>query len=138
MHTHMPQASTALVSVHPTSLPMPIPAVVAIGKRERCAAPPTGTGCSCACMPGRISGWDQVHTCCRRRMAPICPPLRALPPLSRHAPYHASVVQDMHDMAPETGTYQWMAPEVIRHEAYDKRCDVYSYAILAWEMLTDQ
>lgn len=29
-----------------------------------------------------------------------------------------------------------MAPEVIRHEAYDQRCDVYSFAILAWEMLT--
>jgi len=29
-----------------------------------------------------------------------------------------------------------MAPEVIRHEEYDKRCDVYSFAILAWEMLT--
>ena len=41
-------------------------------------------------------------------------------------------------MTAETGTYRWMAPEVIRHEAYDKRCDVYSYAILAWEMLTDQ
>ena len=39
-------------------------------------------------------------------------------------------------MTAETGSYRWMAPEVIRHEEYDKRCDVYSYAILAWEMLT--
>ena len=29
-----------------------------------------------------------------------------------------------------------MAPEVIRHEKYDYRCDVYSYAILGWELLT--
>jgi len=39
-------------------------------------------------------------------------------------------------MTAETGSYRWMAPEVIRHEMYDWRCDVYSYAVLAWEMLT--
>jgi len=39
-------------------------------------------------------------------------------------------------MTAETGSYRWMAPEVIRHEMYDQRCDVYSFAILAWEMLT--
>jgi len=39
-------------------------------------------------------------------------------------------------MTAETGSYRWMAPEVIRHEHYDKPCDVYSYAVLAWEMLT--
>jgi len=42
------------------------------------------------------------------------------------------------DMTAETGSYRWMAPEVIRHEKYDMRCDVYSYAILGWEMLTDR
>lgn len=31
---------------------------------------------------------------------------------------------------------RWMAPEVIRHEEYGSACDVYSFAILAWEMLT--
>lgn len=40
-------------------------------------------------------------------------------------------------MTAETGSYRWMAPEVIRHEKYDMRCDVYSYAVLAWEMVTD-
>lgn len=39
-------------------------------------------------------------------------------------------------MTAETGSYRWMAPEVIRHELYATPCDVYSYAILAWEMLT--
>jgi len=39
-------------------------------------------------------------------------------------------------MTAETGSYRWMAPEVIRHEEYDIFCDVYSFAILAWEMLT--
>jgi len=36
----------------------------------------------------------------------------------------------------ETGSYRWMAPEVTRHEPYDEKCDVYSYACLAYEMLS--
>jgi len=36
----------------------------------------------------------------------------------------------------ETGSYRWMAPEVTRHEAYDEKCDVYSYACLAYEMVS--
>lgn len=39
-------------------------------------------------------------------------------------------------MTAETGSYRWMAPEVIRHELYATPCDIYSFAILAWEMLT--
>ena len=39
-------------------------------------------------------------------------------------------------MTAETGSYRWMAPEVIRHEPYNERCDVYSFGILAWEMMT--
>ena len=39
-------------------------------------------------------------------------------------------------MTAETGSYRWMAPEVIRHEAYDCSCDVYSFAMLLYEMLT--
>jgi len=42
------------------------------------------------------------------------------------------------DMTAETGTYRWMAPEIIRHGRYCARCDVYSYAMLTTEMLTDQ
>lgn len=40
------------------------------------------------------------------------------------------------EMTAETGSYRWMAPEVIRHENYHKPCDVYSFALVAWEMLT--
>jgi len=36
----------------------------------------------------------------------------------------------------ETGSYRWMAPEVTRHETYDEKCDVYSYACLAYEMVS--
>jgi hypothetical protein len=36
----------------------------------------------------------------------------------------------------ETGTYRWMAPEVIRHENYGYPADVYSFSIMLWEFLT--
>jgi len=40
------------------------------------------------------------------------------------------------DRTAETGTYRWMAPEVIRHEAYSGMADVYSFAVLMWQLLT--
>ncbi|XP_042011880.1 serine/threonine-protein kinase STY46-like isoform X1 [Salvia splendens] len=39
-------------------------------------------------------------------------------------------------MTAETGTYRWMAPEVINHEPYDKKADVFSFAIVLWELVT--
>lgn len=36
----------------------------------------------------------------------------------------------------ETGSYRWMAPEVTRHEPYDEKFDMYSYACLAYEMVS--
>ncbi|KAL5995380.1 hypothetical protein ACLOJK_025439 [Asimina triloba] len=38
----------------------------------------------------------------------------------------------------ETGTYVYMAPEVIRNEAYDEKCDVYSFGVVLNELLTGQ
>ena len=40
------------------------------------------------------------------------------------------------DRTAETGTYRWMAPEVIRHEVYSQTADVYSYAVLLWQLIT--
>jgi serine/threonine protein kinase len=40
------------------------------------------------------------------------------------------------DRTAETGTYRWMAPEVIRHETYTLTADVYSFAILMWQLIT--
>ncbi|KAJ1273574.1 hypothetical protein BS78_06G292200 [Paspalum vaginatum] len=40
------------------------------------------------------------------------------------------------DMTAETGTYRWMAPEVINHKPYDHRADIFSYAIVLWELVT--
>eukprot|EP00899_Mesostigma_viride_P014737 jgi/Mesvir1/23264/Mv12878-RA.1 len=36
------------------------------------------------------------------------------------------------------GTFQWMAPEVLAHQRYSERADVYSFGILLWEMSTRQ
>ena len=36
----------------------------------------------------------------------------------------------------ETGTYRWMAPEVILHEAYSKPADVFSFGMVLYELLT--
>lgn len=36
----------------------------------------------------------------------------------------------------ETGTYLYMAPEVVRHEPYNEKCDVYSFAVLLNEILS--
>ncbi|XP_044511908.1 serine/threonine-protein kinase STY46-like isoform X3 [Mangifera indica] len=39
-------------------------------------------------------------------------------------------------MTAETGTYRWMAPEVINHLQYDQKADVFSFAIVLWELVT--
>eukprot|EP00578_Thalassiosira_sp_NH16_P006022 CAMPEP_0181137074 /NCGR_PEP_ID=MMETSP1071-20121207/33517_1 /TAXON_ID=35127 /ORGANISM="Thalassiosira sp., Strain NH16" /LENGTH=705 /DNA_ID=CAMNT_0023223815 /DNA_START=158 /DNA_END=2278 /DNA_ORIENTATION=- len=40
------------------------------------------------------------------------------------------------DLTAETGTYRYMAPEVIRHESYNFAADVYSFGLLMWEIIT--
>ena len=42
-----------------------------------------------------------------------------------------------HKKAGRVGTYQWMAPEVIRGDPkVDEYADVYSFGVIIWEMLT--
>ncbi|KAJ8470364.1 hypothetical protein OPV22_024707 [Ensete ventricosum] len=41
-------------------------------------------------------------------------------------------------MTAETGTYRWMAPEVINHQHYDHKADVFSFAIVLWELATSR
>ncbi|GMI10226.1 hypothetical protein TrLO_g15601 [Triparma laevis f. longispina] len=39
------------------------------------------------------------------------------------------------ELTAETGTYRWMAPEVIRHETYSSNADVYSFGIVLWQLV---
>ncbi|CAN1814218.1 Serine/threonine/tyrosine-protein kinase HT1 [Linum perenne] len=41
------------------------------------------------------------------------------------------------DMTCEAGTYRWMAPEGTKKH-YDHKVDVYSFAIILWELLTNE
>ncbi|KAL7132795.1 hypothetical protein ABFS83_12G098000 [Erythranthe nasuta] len=43
--------------------------------------------------------------------------------------------QDVYKMTGETGSYRYMAPEVFKHRKYDKKTDVFSFAIILYEML---
>ena len=38
----------------------------------------------------------------------------------------------------ETGTYRYMPPEVIRHEKYSFQADVYSFALVLWQLVTHE
>ncbi|GLT27831.1 hypothetical protein SLA2020_028020 [Shorea laevis] len=47
-------------------------------------------------------------------------------------------VQNSHDvykLTGETGTYRYMAPEVFKHRRYDTKVDVFSFAMILYEML---
>mmetsp|Transcript_12227 Transcript_12227/g.21202 ORF Transcript_12227/g.21202 Transcript_12227/m.21202 type:complete len:353 (-) Transcript_12227:638-1696(-) len=39
-------------------------------------------------------------------------------------------------MTGETGSYRWAAPEVLRSQKYGRPCDVYSFGIVSWEIVT--
>ncbi|URD97549.1 TyrKc [Musa troglodytarum] len=41
-------------------------------------------------------------------------------------------------MTAETGTYRWMAPEVIAHWPYNHKADVFSFGVVLWELLTSK
>ncbi|CAL5356637.1 unnamed protein product [Camellia sinensis] len=41
-------------------------------------------------------------------------------------------------MTAETGTYRWMAPEVIEHKPFDHKADIFSFGIVLWELLTGE
>lgn len=48
----------------------------------------------------------------------------------------ARVLDQTGVMTAETGTYRWMAPEVIEHQPYGVEADVFSFGVVLWELLT--
>ena len=48
----------------------------------------------------------------------------------------SSIPMEEDDYTAEAGTYRWMAPEIIRHQYYDFKCDTYSFGIVLWQLLT--
>jgi len=41
-----------------------------------------------------------------------------------------------YNLTPRTGSVPFMAPEVVECKPYDQKCDVFSFAILLWEILS--
>ncbi|KAJ6352032.1 hypothetical protein OIU76_001279 [Salix suchowensis] len=57
--------------------------------------------------------------------------------VAKVADFGVARVQDQSGvMTAETGTYRWMAPEVIEHKPYNHKADVFSFGIVLWELLT--
>ncbi|KQK15061.1 hypothetical protein BRADI_1g20390v3 [Brachypodium distachyon] len=42
---------------------------------------------------------------------------------------------DVYKMTGETGSYRYMAPEVFKHRKYDRKVDIFSFAMILYEML---
>ena len=42
---------------------------------------------------------------------------------------------DLYRLTARMGTWRYMAPEVARGESYNLKCDVYSLALILWEMV---
>ncbi|KAG8055454.1 hypothetical protein GUJ93_ZPchr0001g31722 [Zizania palustris] len=43
---------------------------------------------------------------------------------------------DCDPLANDTGTFRWMAPEMMKHKPYGRKVDVYSFGLILWEMFT--
>lgn len=52
------------------------------------------------------------------------------------ADFGMSVANTGQELTAETGTYRYMAPEVIRHESYSSNADVYSFGIVLWQLVS--
>ena len=39
-------------------------------------------------------------------------------------------------LANDTGTFRWMAPEMMKRKAYGRKVDVYSFGLILWEMFS--
>jgi len=48
----------------------------------------------------------------------------------------SDTIDDEEEYTAEIGTYRWMAPEIIRNDFYNFKCDMYSFAIVLWQLIT--
>ncbi|KAF6152243.1 hypothetical protein GIB67_005897 [Kingdonia uniflora] len=48
-----------------------------------------------------------------------------------NCPFHLTIFYNDHELQPE-----WMAPEVLRNEPSNEKCDVYSFGVILWELAT--
>eukprot|EP00903_Cladosiphon_okamuranus_P008928 g8546.t1 len=56
--------------------------------------------------------------------------------LAKMLPDDATESEDTYQMTGEVGSYRYMAPEIVRHQPYNAKADIYSWAILTWEMIS--
>jgi serine/threonine protein kinase len=56
--------------------------------------------------------------------------------LSKFIPCKNKTLGDKFVMTGETGSYRYMAPEVFKHEDYNEKVDVYSFALIAYWIIT--
>ena len=61
--------------------------------------------------------------------------LAKLRPLNEGEPESEAAAYQPYLMTGETGSYRFMAPEVFRHEAYGRPVDVYSFAMILFQLL---
>lgn len=78
--------------------------------------------------------------------SPFLPQVGVAPPTGdaaeaadrKTADYNERVYSQLYEhtflMTGETGAYKYMAPEVFKHEFYGLKCDVYSYAMVVYEV----
>ena len=51
-------------------------------------------------------------------------------------PPELPLVSRLRQITGEVGSYRYMAPEVVRHEPYNTKADIYSWGILTWEIMS--
>lgn len=57
---------------------------------------------------------------------------KSLVPVDKHGNMQ---LNDTYKMTGETGSYRYMAPEVFRHEPYNTKVDVYSFAMILYQLV---
>lgn len=58
---------------------------------------------------------------------------KTLVPVEKHGTLDPNLHQ-VYRLTGETGSYRYMAPEVFRHEPYNQNVDVYSFAMIIFQL----